>query len=237
MSAPVLAAVALAGAALILPGQVAAQAIDFGRDTSPWANDGECDDPRFEGPGMTQTPLLDSDIRADATDCMTAYAEGRITLVPTVQNPVQPPGGGKTPPAPPPPPPPQPTANPGFPDFGDDSGEWAYDGECDDRRFVGTGMARVLSWRNVGKDASDCRRLFDAGRIRLWDMTAAITATQCALIDFGNDSGDYPADGECDDSRFEGPGAAGVLGQDQVGRDATDCRQMCTYGVVALRNY
>lgn len=54
--------------------------IDFGDDAGTWANDGECDDPRFEGPGMTTTTLLDSDIKHDATDCRTAYEAGQLTL-------------------------------------------------------------------------------------------------------------------------------------------------------------
>ena len=57
-----------------------AQSIDFGDDSSTWSNDGECDDPRFEGPGMTNTVLLDEDILSDATDCLTAYQAGRLTL-------------------------------------------------------------------------------------------------------------------------------------------------------------
>lgn len=63
------------------PGSAAAAAtIDFGDDASEWANDFECDDPRFQGPGMTATPLLDSDIRHDATDCRTAFEQGRLQL-------------------------------------------------------------------------------------------------------------------------------------------------------------
>ncbi len=54
--------------------------VDFGNDNGAWANDGECDDPRFKGPGMTETPLLDEDIKADATDCRTAYERGDLTL-------------------------------------------------------------------------------------------------------------------------------------------------------------
>ena len=45
-----------------------AQSIPYGDDSSPYANDGECDDKRFEGPGMTATILLDSDVGRDATD-------------------------------------------------------------------------------------------------------------------------------------------------------------------------
>lgn len=58
-----------------------AQTVDFGSDTSQWSNDGECDDPRFTGPGMTTMTLLEADIRADATDCKTAFDAGAITLI------------------------------------------------------------------------------------------------------------------------------------------------------------
>jgi hypothetical protein len=54
--------------------------IDFGDDNGDWANDNECDDSRFEGPGMTSTPLLEEDIGHDATDCRTAYEAGNLTL-------------------------------------------------------------------------------------------------------------------------------------------------------------
>ena len=47
--------------------------------------------------------------------------------------------------------------------FGDDSGAYPNDGECDDGRFTGQGMGAASE---VGKDASDCRRLLNAGRIR-----------------------------------------------------------------------
>jgi len=53
--------------------------IDFGDDSSVWANDGECDDPRFQGPG-THSILLEEDRGADATDCRTLYEAGQITL-------------------------------------------------------------------------------------------------------------------------------------------------------------
>ena len=55
--------------------------VDFGDDNGDWSNDGECDDPRFRGPGMTSTPLLDDDIKHDATDCRTAYERGDLTLI------------------------------------------------------------------------------------------------------------------------------------------------------------
>ena len=58
-----------------------AETLNFGDDTSPYANDGECDDKRFRGPGMTSTLLLDSDIGHDATDCRQAYERGDLKLV------------------------------------------------------------------------------------------------------------------------------------------------------------
>jgi hypothetical protein len=216
---------ALLLAALLPAAPVWAQTPDFGTDSSAWANDGECDDPRFEGPGMTTTPLLDSDIRADATDCRAAFAAGEITLIGGV---APAPGKGGATPAP---------QSAGGIDFGDDSGEWSLDGECDDRRFAGTAMAAGLGWAHAGRDASDCRDALDAGRLRLWVMSEAQAATQCGAISFGDDSGDYALDGECDDIRFEGPGAAGVLNGDWVSRDASDCRQLCRFGLVALRDY
>ena len=68
----------LAGAMAIAP--MATAQVNYGNNSSTWANDGECDDPRFEGPGMTATALLDEDIRADATDCRTAFEAGLLTL-------------------------------------------------------------------------------------------------------------------------------------------------------------
>ena len=56
------------------------------------------------------------------------------------------------------------------PDFGDDSGMWADDGECDDPRFSGEGMASALSDQEAFRDATDCEDLYDQSRIRLvWD--------------------------------------------------------------------
>ena len=53
--------------------------VDFGDDSSQWANDGECDDPRFEGAGSA-AELVDDDILKDATDCRAAFTAGTVTL-------------------------------------------------------------------------------------------------------------------------------------------------------------
>ena len=71
---------AIAVLSLANPASLAAQSVDFGDDASQFAKDGECDDMRFVGAGMTDTPLLDSDIKHDATDCRAAFNQGRLSL-------------------------------------------------------------------------------------------------------------------------------------------------------------
>ena len=48
-----------------------AQNVSFGDNSSDWANDGECDDPRFAGSGVADI-LLDEDRGHDANDCRSA---------------------------------------------------------------------------------------------------------------------------------------------------------------------
>lgn len=50
-------------------------------------------------------------------------------------------------------------------DFGDDTGEFANDGECDDSRFEGEGVAEYLTDEHVGHDATDCQSLLARGSI------------------------------------------------------------------------
>jgi len=73
----------LAGAALAVCVSIAPFALradpDFGDNTSRWANDGECDDPRFEGAGAADT-LLVEDRGHDAADCRKLFGAGRIAL-------------------------------------------------------------------------------------------------------------------------------------------------------------
>ncbi|MCK0095035.1 hypothetical protein MWU60_05600 [Yoonia sp. F2084L] len=131
-----------AALALGLANPAFAQSVNFGDDSSQWANDGECDDGRFTGPGLTSTPLLQEDVLADATDCRTAYEAGRLTLAGV--------------------------ADDGTIDFGNDAGEWSNDGECDDMRFAGPGMTTTpLLQDDIMRDASDCRDAYGAGRLTL----------------------------------------------------------------------
>ncbi len=121
---------------------LAAQTVDFGDDSGQWSNDGECDDPRFEGLGMTQTPLLQADLMRDATDCSIGFQDDRLQLVGVDQK--------------------------GRINFGDDSSEWSSYGACDDMRFSGPGMTLTpLLSEDIMTDATDCKSAFDAGLLTL----------------------------------------------------------------------
>lgn len=194
---------AMLAAALAAMTTPVALAQDFGDDSGQWALDGECDDPRFEGPGMTDTPLLDEDRMADATDCKTAFDAGLISLI---------------------------SSKPGMIDFGDDSGDWALDGECDDPRFAGPGMTDTpLLDADRFADATDCKTAFDAGLISL-------APEKQTSVDFGDDSSEWALDGECDDPRFVGNGMTDtpLLDEDRFA-DATDCRLAYEAGAIRLR--
>ena len=116
--------------------------VDFGDDTGEFARDGECDDPRFQGIGMSLPSGVSGEHGHDATDCRLQYEAGRISLFGV-------------------------DLDSGYIDFGDDAGEWARNGECDDPRFEGSGMDSMPLHSDRGHDASDCRQLYDEGRIRL----------------------------------------------------------------------
>lgn len=126
--------------------------IQFGADTSDWAMDGECDDPRFSGEGMASPPLETQDAYADRTDCLAFWQAGSLTYN----------GDWRAETSPPP------TAREiDAVDFGSDTSTWAFDGECDDPRFEGTGMAAEPISEDLMADAYDCRSLFIIGSISL----------------------------------------------------------------------
>jgi hypothetical protein len=146
---------ALAGTDGAAPAVAADSAPDFGDDEGDFSKDGECDDMRFQGPGMTSTPLLDEDIKHDATDCRAAFNQGRLTFKgdnvtrATLASSVD-------------------AAQVSRIQWGDDNGQFANDGECDDKRFTGEGMTttRLLD-SDIKHDASDCRMAFEQGRLAL----------------------------------------------------------------------
>ncbi len=118
-------------------------------------------------------------------------------------------------------------------DFGDDSGSWTNDGECDDPRFEGEGMAGFLLPEDILRDASDCRALYQAGKITVVAGVGGPTSGEG--VDFGDDSGSWTNDGECDDPRFEGPGMASFLLDDDILSDASDCRALFEAGAIWLK--
>src|SRR5690606_4707200 len=154
--------------------------IDSGDDSSEWANDGECDDPRFTGAGAA-AELGDEDRMKDATDCQAAYEAGTVTLSEAPETSAGMLAAGDI-------------------DFGDDSSEWAKDGECDDPRFTGIGVAGQTLAGDIRRDATDCRAAFEDG-------TATYEGEADSLaFDFGSDFSQWANDGECDDLRFTGAG-------------------------------
>lgn len=186
------------------PLAMAQQNIDFGDDGSLFASDGECDDPRFTGSGMTDTALLDSDIKHDATDCKAAYDAGNLQLksADTQSAPDQ-------------------IVN--DINFGTDGGDYTNDGECDDPRFTGPGMTDTpLLDADIKNDATDCRTAYEAGNLQLKSASPQVTSKG---INFGDDDSQFANDGECDDPRFTGPGmTATALLDSDIRHDATDCK-------------
>ena len=204
--------------------------IDFGDDSSEWSNDTECDDPRFDGPGMTTTPLFITDAYADASDCEAAYNAGDIWPRDSVI---------------------ASTAFYGI-DFGDDSGDWPNDGECDDPRFEGPAMASDPSDSDLYGDATDCMLAFSIGDVgyRGTEAGGAATSGQDGSYDyedhsdisfdgiyFGDNSSEWAYDSECDDPRFEGPAMAASLEELHAYADATDCSEAYRTGDVIYRDH
>jgi hypothetical protein len=214
--------------------------IDFGDDTSEWANDGECDDPRFSGEGSADE-VVDADILKDATDCQAAYDAGTVTFLGET------PATGEDPEEDTPTVNTTPTAEGEDIDFGDDTSEWANDGECDDPRFSGEGSAEELVDADIARDATDCQAAYDAGTVTYVGDTGpavpeddpettppATDEPASADIDFGDDSGEWANDGECDDPRFTGEGLADEVVDADIAKDATDCRAAYEAGTVTL---
>lgn len=116
-------------------------------------------------------------------------------------------------------------------ELGDDSGDWAGDGQCDDVRFTGDGMADVLLTDSIGKDAGDCKAALAAGTISI-DPMHAPPADDASII-FGDDTSTFSGDGECDDIRFAGKNASTTIFiAEDIGHDASDCKKAFEAGLV-----
>lgn len=136
----------LAGAGVLAACVTTASGISFGSNSSEYANDNECDDPRFTGGGMA-TSLHVNNIGKDARDCQTLFSAQRIRLARTQDQ--------------------WDTAQCRSIDYGNNSSTWARDNECDDPRFTGPGVDELLVFEDLKSDAADCRALCNAGEVWL----------------------------------------------------------------------
>ncbi len=180
--------------------------IDFGNDTSDWANDGECDDNRFEGPGMAAPPTSPDHVGKDASDCRAAMAAGQLTYVADARF----------------------TGVYDGVDFGDNRGDYVFDRECDDPRFIGAGMTGTpLLDGDIRADADDCYKAYVTGTVALKDAPPALPEPFYGVydgVDFGDNSGEWALDDECDDPRFSGVGMTDTALLDaDIRADADDC--------------
>ena len=71
--------------------------------------------------------------------------------------------------------------------FGEDSGVFTNDGECDDPRFEGTGAAFRSSTSEFFADASDCRSMFEAGQVTLKEPGTLLADTRSSIGIFEDD--------------------------------------------------
>ena len=193
--------------------------LNFGDNSGIFANDGECDDPRFEGPGSAFSTSESSEMR-DADDCRSLFESGQLTLVaganssPSTLNSATTTSIPSTPMAEPEPEP----YTIGTP-RGDIDGALQEDGSL------------FASGTVYGDEITgDNNRMQRAPSVTPAPSRSAPTGG----VDFGDNSSIYANDGECDDPRFEGAGMAAVSFDDDIRRDANDCRAAFQAGTITL---
>lgn len=127
-------------------------------------------------------------------------------------------------------------AQPTTVDFGEDLGDFINDGECDDPRFTGDGMAAVVLTDTIGRDASDCSAAMKAGTVAVNPLYANPNANDTIL--FGDDASQFAKDGECDDIRFFRAGSAETIYiAEDVGHDASDCKAAFEAGTATWQGH
>lgn len=199
--------------------------LTLGDDSSDYAFDDECDDPRFEGMGMgANIGQYDKSRGHDASDCLarlkthdiwpTQETEQRLDekalalkLKATASKPA--------------------IENTSNIDFGDDSSLFAKDTKCHDPRFIGPGMGDeyIIGNAEEGRDATDCAAAYQAGTIQLaTDKMSSETIYRSGIL-FGDNMSRVANNGQCEDMRFEGLGMAAFFDLDEayIGHDAEDC--------------
>ena len=210
-----IAALLLAGCATTpATGPGAVSSINFGDDSSAYANDSECDDPRFEGDNVSSAAAR-AHLLGDATDCRAAVNNGTATYTGELEALFEGVAGDV--------------------DYGDNSGTYVDDDECDDPRFSGAGVSEAASRANAGKDAHDCRAAVRAGEATYNGELPPLFAGVIDDVDYGDNSSSYAEDGECDDARFEGENVSGAASRDHTGKDAHDCRTAVVAGTALYK--
>ncbi len=197
--------------------------IVFGDDSSGFANDGECDDPRFQGSGMAYGPGTENLFR-DASDCRAQYESGAISLAEPEDMNLS--GDLNT------------DFFSGDSDiFSDDTASTSPIPLPDAGPFGEVFFALAQGFQAIaGDDAGALPLPFDLGgggnaAAPDFDRDSMIALTG---IDFGDNSSPFADDGECDDPRFEGPGAAGFTFDDGAMTDANDCSSLFLEGSITL---
>jgi len=140
-------------------------------DSCSFANDGECDEYRFAGTGVCQDGSDTSDCAAWVVEREETFLERAMALgldADSIRN------------------------------LGNNTCRWAYDDECDDILYGGTGAC------DVGTDAMDC-------------LASAGTSAGLTPPAGGDNSCVFSNDGECDELQYGGGGFC------DAGTDTADC--------------
>ena len=158
----------------------AAETIEFGANTSAGARDGLCADVRFENNPTSARPGMAQDLITEDI-----FRDASDCYRAYVDNTVHL------------------RENVDGIDFGTDQGSRDY--TCQDSRFAPLRMSgerpAAAEPKSEGADASDCLLAYIAENVGLYDSTLHVV--------FGNDWGQWPNDGQCDDPRFRNAPGAG----------------------------
>ena len=103
------------------------------------------------------------------------------------------------------------------------------------RMALGIGIAAgaLVMFTSFSNPPAQAGRLVDQASaapftpVQAWELRRTI---------FGDDSSEWANDGVCDDPRFAGFGVDHMLLMQDRGRDADDCRHLCSVGWVWLRS-
>ena len=110
-------------------------------------------------------------------------------------------------------------------EFGANRGERAFDGVCDDPRFVALEESDKADGRHLFQDAADCHAAYREGHVALRTDLASLY-DPVPVDGLGADSGVWALDGVCNDPRFAAHPrhmSAVEPKDDALGKDATDC--------------